>query len=412
MSAPAAETRDDVRTLRLTPASEITPKPVRWAWRDRLPLGEVSLTAGRAGVGKSTFLCWVAARITRGDLEGDLTGPHGVAIVAGEDSWERTIVPRLIATGADLERVYRVDVTQADVAGYSLSLPADTDRLAVAIGDHDLAAVVLDPLLTALHSGLDAHRDQDVRQALTPLSQVAASTGAAILGNAHLRKASASDVLSMVSGSLAFGAVARAVLGFAADADSGEHVLSLVKSNLGRGDVPDLAYRLISATVDTDDGPSEVARFTLDGTATRQLRDLLTGDDDGRTERDEAAQWLTEYLEESGGLAPAADVKRAASRTGIAPRTLDRARGRAGVTTARQGFGKGASYTWALPSCTPHVRHGRQDTDAGEHGEHVASMGRSAADAATSPLRLVPPEEPPADLWADDEPPPDEWADS
>lgn len=37
------------RTVRLTPASEITPRPVHWVWADRLPVGEIALTPGRGG---------------------------------------------------------------------------------------------------------------------------------------------------------------------------------------------------------------------------------------------------------------------------------------------------------------------------------------------------------------------------
>ncbi|WP_061962276.1 AAA family ATPase [Demequina flava] len=366
------EALPEVRQLRLTPASHFKPKRVRWLMPDRIPLGEVSLTAGRAGIGKSTFLAHLAGAVTRGDLGGDLKRPAGVAIVATEDSWEYTIVPRLMAAGADLERVFRLDVTEAEIGGYTLSLPADDRRLEAAIRDNDLGAVILDPLLSALHGKLDAHRDQDVRQALTPLTRIANATGAAIVGNAHLRKAVTGDLLSMVSGSLAFGAVARAVLGFAADPDSGEHVMSLIKSNLGPGDVPDMAYRLASVNVPTDDGDAPVARFEIAGEATTRMRDMINGGDDDRSERDAAVEWLRDYLIDAGGGAPAADVKRDCSRAGFAVRTIERARVKAGVTTNRQGFGKGATYVWEYDpgSSSPHGDHDRQDIRAGEHGEH------------------------------------------
>jgi RecA-family ATPase len=341
--------------------------------RDRLPLGEVSLTVGRAGIGKSTFLAYLAAMITRGSLDGDLATPAGVAIVATEDSWEYTIVPRLMAAGADLDRVFRLDVTEAEIGGYTLSLPADDRLLEQVIRDYELGAIILDPLLSSLSGSLDAHRDQDVRQALTPLTRIANATGAAIIGNAHLRKAHAPDLLSMVSGSLAFGAVARAVLGFAADEDTGEHVMSLIKSNLGRGDVPDMSYRLVSDVVATEDGDAAVARFELGGTASQTMRELLGEADESRSDRDAASDWLIEYLAEAGGGAPAADVKRDATRAGFAVRTVERARKRAGVTTNRQGFGKGATYVWEYDpgaASAPHVRHARQDSCAGEHGEH------------------------------------------
>jgi hypothetical protein len=87
--------------------------------------------------------------------------------------------------------------------------------------------------------------------------------------------------------------------------------------------------------------------------------------------RDEAAKWLIDYLTDLCGEASAKDVKKAAVAAGFTERTLDRARSRAGVTTGRTGFGKGAVYVWRLDeSCTPHARHVRQDTSAVEQGIH------------------------------------------
>ena len=95
------------RKLVLTPASEIEPEPVVWAWEDdgagRIPAGSLGLFAGREGTGKSSFLIWLSAQITKGTLPGSFKGgPRGVIYVAVEDSWKYTIVPRLMAAGADL----------------------------------------------------------------------------------------------------------------------------------------------------------------------------------------------------------------------------------------------------------------------------------------------------------------------
>ena len=134
----AADYRDDVwpdpdegavstgRRVRLTPASTIKPLPVRWLWTDRIPVGEVTLTPGRGGLGKSTFHAWFIAHTTRGTLPGSRLGaPKPCIIAASEDSWQRTIVPRLIAAGADLSLVYRVDVLTEGDAELSLTLPQD-----------------------------------------------------------------------------------------------------------------------------------------------------------------------------------------------------------------------------------------------------------------------------------------------
>jgi hypothetical protein len=99
-----------------------------------------------------------------------------------------------------------------------------------------------------------------------------------------------------------------------------------------------------------------------------------------RGERDEAGRWLIDYLTDLGGEATAKDVKAAARAAGFAERTLDRARSRAGVTTGRTGFGKGAVYVWRLDeSCTLHARHARQDTSDGVHDVHSGEHGGDEA---------------------------------
>jgi hypothetical protein len=99
------------RRLRVTRAADIEPLPVYWVWAGRIPLGEICMTPGRGGVGKSTFHTWVIAHITRGTLAGVFFGrPRACIIAAREDSWNRTIVPKLAAAGADMNLVFRVDV--------------------------------------------------------------------------------------------------------------------------------------------------------------------------------------------------------------------------------------------------------------------------------------------------------------
>jgi hypothetical protein len=89
---------------------------VRWLWEGRLPLGELALSPGRGGIGKSTFHAWLAAQITNGLLPGEYMGtPRAVVVMTTEDSWARTVIPRLMVAGANLKLVYRVDVmTEAD----------------------------------------------------------------------------------------------------------------------------------------------------------------------------------------------------------------------------------------------------------------------------------------------------------
>lgn len=154
-------TNPEGRRLELVRASTITPRPVHWLWKDRVPVGEITLTPGLAGVGKSTFHAWVIAQVTLGTLEGAHRGtPKPVIVCAHEDSWERSIVPRLMAAGADLDLVWRADVVTEDDQRTKLTLPADTDALALEIQGQGVAMISLDPLLSSIDRDLDSYKSR------------------------------------------------------------------------------------------------------------------------------------------------------------------------------------------------------------------------------------------------------------
>jgi hypothetical protein len=201
------------RQVKLTPASSIVVRPVRWLWANRLALGTLALLGGREGIGKSSVGYTLTADVTRGRLQGEHYGrPRAVIVAATEDPWEHTIVPRLMAAGADLDRVYRVDVTTALGVDTGLSLPRDLRDLEDAVVQVGAALILLDPLMSRLDTKLDSHKDAEVRVALEPLTALANRTGAAILGLIHVNKSMSTDPLTTLMASRAFAAVARAVL--------------------------------------------------------------------------------------------------------------------------------------------------------------------------------------------------------
>ena len=175
------------RRLRLTPASRIKPRPVLWLWDLRVALGTLGLLAGREGIGKSSIAIAIAAQITRGQLPGVYFGePRAVIIAATEDSWAHTIVPRLMAAGADLDRIYRVDVTVTDGFDSALMLPSDLSALERSVAEVDAALILLDPLLSRLDCSLDSHKDAGNYSGLVAPSTRRA-TGARIVGNSDRR---------------------------------------------------------------------------------------------------------------------------------------------------------------------------------------------------------------------------------
>ncbi|BBH17535.1 hypothetical protein Back2_18220 [Nocardioides baekrokdamisoli] len=354
--------RGEVRTLRLTRASDIDPEPVVWAWKDggegRIPSGSLVMAAGREGTGKSSFGIWKAARISTGTLPGNLYGgPRVVFYVAVEDSWSHTLVPRLMAAGADLSRIYRVDAVRSDDSEVTLSLPTDNKQLEAAIAEHAAALVVIDPLMSVMGEGIDTHKNREVRRALDPLALMASSTGAIILGIAHFGKSNGSDPASLISGSGAFKDVPRAIFGFARDEsedDAGRRVMSQVKNSLGRDNLPSLTYAIETAAIATPRGQAETGRLVFTGTSDRSVEQILREsgrDPDAADEASEAAEWLKGYLSEHGGSSGAGETIKAGAAAGIGKTALTRARKAAGVVTSKAGFGSG--WVWSLSDSLP-----------------------------------------------------------
>ena len=92
-------------------ASDITPEAVEWLWAGRLAIGKHTCIAGEPGTGKSQLSVAIIAAVTTG---GDWPCGEGraklgsVIILSAEDGAADTIVPRLMAAGADLMRVHIV----------------------------------------------------------------------------------------------------------------------------------------------------------------------------------------------------------------------------------------------------------------------------------------------------------------
>lgn len=320
------------KLLKVKFASEYDIEKTHWIWEERVPLGALTLTPGRGGIGKSTFHAWIVAAITKGTLQGDYLGiPRYCVIAATEDSWSKTIVPRLSAAGADLSRVINVEVDTQDAAdGGFLVLPSHLDDLQDIIRDYEVALVSIDPLLGVIDAKLDSYKDAEVRKALAPLTSMAERTNCVILGNAHYTKAG-SDPLTSIMGSAAFGNVARAGLGFAQDKDAGENmvVMSQIKNNLGKMNVPSLLFEIVDTEVmTTHEGPTQIGKLEWRGESNRSVFDVM-GDSRSHEERSvakEVEQWLREMLRKAGGEISSKKLEAAARVEGYSPITIKRAR--------------------------------------------------------------------------------------
>lgn len=343
-------------------ASTIRPARPEWVWADRLPVGGVALLAGREGMGKTALTLDVAARVTRGALPGDWYGRAGTVLYIGcEDDAASVLVPRLIAAGADLDRVHLVAVP----AG--VTLVEDHDRLASALDRlDDLALVVVDPLDSHLGTRVDSHRKAEVQAAIGLLAGLAQEHRCAAAGVAHLNKGDARDLLTRVVGSVGFTTSVRVTIGIGEHPEDPSDRLAVIgKSNFGdKRQIPAVRFRVEGTVVNAGGVEIPTGRVVLLGEELGHDADTLvaTSSAEERTERDEAAEWLHDVLD--GGPVELKEVKRLARDVGIAERTLYRASKTAGVDVFRDDTRQGRPSSWALSgschlvSCRVHTSGG------------------------------------------------------
>lgn len=338
------------RELRVTRASEIPMRATRWLWEEGgaklLPLGGLSLLAGREGIGKSTWGYKLAAELTTGKLSGAFLGmPRSVVVAAGEDAWAQTVVPRLAAAGADRERVMRVEVSTPAGMDF-LTLPDDVTALHKLCIDRHVGLILLDPLMSTVSGKLDTHKDQQVRQALGPISKLAEDAQVGIVGLIHVSKAKDGDLLTRIMASRAFSAVARSVLfcireeGMAElgrdDADE-TFLIGQPKSNLGRKSGHTTRYKINGVKVGYDFELNEdiwSSEIEVLGRVDRHIEDIVAEQErpakaDSRTATGRAESWLTSHLIAWGADAPesarlSAEVKSAAGLAGHSESTIKR----------------------------------------------------------------------------------------
>jgi len=357
--------------LRVTPVSQIKVKATEWLWHHRIPLGALTLLPGREGTGKSMAGAWLAARVTTGTLPGVYEGvPRGCFYAAREDDYERTIAPRLIAAGADLDRVFRIEVEDSG-STVELVLPLHIDLLRDGIRKHDVALLFLDPLISSVAAGLDTHKDREARSALEPLAALAMETDSSVVGLAHFSKAMTTDALNLVMASKAFTAVPRAVIGMARDDEADEDnavVMSQVKSNLGPLDIPSLKFLFQAVTVDTEDGRgAHVGRLVEAGETDRSVTDILTGrgDEADQDTWNGAAWWLYDRIISAGGEVAARETMDAAKSVGHSKDSIKRASRKLDLVKRRDGFQ--GPWVWVFDATQSKQPTGARPMEQWEH---------------------------------------------
>ena len=273
-----------------TPFAQIKPEKQVWLWEGLVPFQVGTLFAGPGGVGKSSLLAWVVARATRGELPGDRFGkPITVALIAAEDDPAAVLWPRLTAAGADIERIViitarnvKTDSAGALVGDYSDSVEtapqvnSQLEEIREKIREFGVELLIVDPI-TSVQRDEDRRTDQ-VRDSLESLTVLARKENLATIWVTHTTKATGAGVTvrGAIAGSHEYQNVARSVLAVAEDPDTGNRIVSQVKTNYGPP-ADSLAFTLETVSVPIGNGDEiDVGLATYVGVSEVSVGEIIT----------------------------------------------------------------------------------------------------------------------------------------
>jgi len=349
-------------TMSLLPASGIKPEPISWLWRDWLARGKMHIIAGQPGTGKTTLAMKMAATVSAGSRwpDGTEATKGNVIIWSGEDDPADTLVPRLEASGADLSRIFFAGEMSCKKERRDFDPAKDITALQAAIEAAGGASlIIVDPIVSA--TAADSHKNSETRRGLQPLVDMAAKLDAALLGITHFTKGSEGrSPIDRVTGSVAFGALARVVMVAAREQDGGDgkpgpRILMRAKSNIGPDD-GGFNYEL--QLVPMFERPDIVASVvswgeSVDGNARELLAEAeKVPDKEAAGALQEATDFLLDLLID--GPKSAKVVRAAARDAGHSPRTIDRAKSKLGIASVKDRLTGG--WNWSRPE----ERQGRQ----------------------------------------------------
>lgn len=366
------------RRIVVTRGSAVAPRRILWWEQDIVVKAAINLLAAREGEGKSTVAASWSARETHSG--------GTVMWIGTEESREHAQVPRLIAAGADMDRVIFIDVEVSAAGGGvfgALQFPLDLQYLADVIHDHQVTMVILDPCKGMVPRDFQGNDDVAVRQYLEPIAALCARCDVTLVGLVHFGKRESRDPGKLILGSVAWSQVARSVISIAEDPDSGTRVLTNTKHNFSP-QARSIEFRIVSQTIETVEGPSSLGAVEWIGDTEKDARNLLGESRPDAAEFDEhdytpdlKASWLYRFLADAAKagveVRPKDAVALAADR-GISRASVFRLfekLANAGLAESVDGTQFPRVTHWRLVSATA----GRPTGSGIESGETAATTG-------------------------------------
>lgn len=349
----------------------VTPEEVEWFWYPYIPMGKITMIDGDPGNGKSVLTVDLAARTTTAGIMPDGTQgvQGGVVILALEDGLADTIVPRLRAAGGDTSKVMAIRGTPDITGTLRYTTIQDVDQITKACEAVNAKLVIIDPIMAHLGDA-NSFKDQDVRQAMAPLVKMADENKLAVVIVRHLNKAQGGSSMYRGGGSIGFNGLARVCLLVAKDPENeSRRILAGIKSNLAP--LPSsLSYEIENC--------QGVPRVSWGGTCDHTADELLAipSSPEEKSALDEAKDFLLDILKDGASI-NTKEILKQSKNSGIADRTLKRAKSALKVKAEKLAFSDG--WVWRLnpEECqtTPNLASFEEGQTRTEEGQKTLYTG-------------------------------------
>jgi putative DNA primase/helicase len=334
--ADAAKASTVPEELDIIRADKVKLEKIDWLWPGRFALGKLGLLAGMPERGKGLIFTDMISRITRAAPwpcnEG--RAPIGdCVLIQHEDDPGDTVVPRLIAAGADLKRIHILKmVKKVDDSGKRIFSLADLPMLEKVLESlNDPQFVAIDPL--GSYTGkINAAAGNEVRSTLIPLIEMLKRFHVSGIGILHFnKKVDVDNPVLRVADSIAFTAMSRHTFVVTDEPENDRCLLIKGKNNLAP-DTKALSFHIEinHGGYDHRDGdeikaPRVIWEHEHVEISAVQAMQAENSGAAAHNPRKEAKEFILQLLADNGPTA-ADDLDKTAKAEGISNATLRRAR--------------------------------------------------------------------------------------
>lgn len=369
---------ENIAGLTIIRASDIKMREYEWLWPNRFAIGNLHALFGLPNQGKGMIMCEIASIVSRGaawpDQSGNAPKAKCVILTAEESDLERTLGPRLAASGADSSQVFimRATVTETKTQkakrkktkGKSkpatvFNIGTDLKRLSHIVKRHpDIRVLFIDPIGAFIGGGkqTDSYKSAEVRAVLTPITEWADRRRICVIYISHANKSGTGRALSRMTDSQAFGAAPRFVWIVGPDPlmpDSGQKVFASAKANIAK-EVSALSFRIDDSEIKIDGKRSTRGKVHWIGESNVTADQVVAPPSQERPTATDAAQtFLTDLIEKHGPMKEG-DIQKKAEGL-YSERTLMRAKKILGITSKKELGVINGPWIWDFPYIEPEI---------------------------------------------------------